>query len=165
VSTADVPGLDVDGPVQAEVFLLWLDNGAVALTGPCGAEPWYLHVDAGGDPLAVVEAALVRVVGQPRVVHSTSWRRDRDAVVLSFVAVVDPDLTTGLSSVPVVRTDLARGTATTAPARIATTQVLEHGLRHLAWLVRDDPAVATSLPDAWLALLDRYVPEPFRHLR
>jgi hypothetical protein len=42
--------------------------------------------------------------------------------------------------------------------------VIEHGLRHLAWLVQDDPAVAQALPAPWHDLLGGYVPEPFRHL-
>jgi len=41
--------------------------------------------------------------------------------------------------------------------------VLEHALRHLAWLVRDDPAIAGALPE-WPELLAGYVPEPFRAL-
>jgi hypothetical protein len=42
--------------------------------------------------------------------------------------------------------------------------VIEHGLRHLAWLVEDDPMVARALPPAWRRALQTYVPEPFRHL-
>ena len=50
---------------------------------------------------------------------------------------------------PVGRVDLARGGATTAPAAIGTAQVVEHGLRHLAWLAEDDPVVAARLDDPW----------------
>jgi hypothetical protein len=41
---------------------------------------------------------------------------------------------------------------------------VEHGLRHLAWLVHDDPVVAAELSPAWAAVLAGYVPEPFRTL-
>lgn len=41
---------------------------------------------------------------------------------------------------------------------------MEHGLRHLAWLARDDEVVRATLSDQWRAVLDGYVPEPFRHL-
>src|SRR2546430_6821626 len=91
-----IAGFDVQGPVQAEVFVLWLDGSRPALTGPCGPQPWYLEAGADDDPLDVVSAALRRVLGDPTVVHSTSWRRDRGAVILSFIAVVDPAVTSAL---------------------------------------------------------------------
>jgi hypothetical protein len=160
-----IPGFDVEGPVQAEVFVLWLDGGTPVMTGPCGAQPWYLEVSAEEDPLDVVTAAVRRVLGEPTVVHSTSWRRGRDAVVLSFVTVIDSAQVGRMASVPVGRADLARNSATEAPTSIATTQVLEHGLRHLAWLVQDDPVVAERLVGGWQDALRAYVPEPFRHLR
>lgn len=31
-------------------------------------------------------------LGEPLLVHSTSWRRDREAVILSFVVVIGPEL-------------------------------------------------------------------------
>ena len=104
------------------------------------------------------------VVGPPILVHSTSWRRDRDAVILSFVVVIGRELVDGMASVPVERADLARSAATAAPRDIATSAVVEHGLRHLAWLVQDDPVVRDELPPAWVPLLAAYVPEPFRNL-
>lgn len=36
------------------------------------------------------------------------------------------------------------------------------GLRHLAWLVQDDPAVAERLAPGWRDPLADYAPEPFR---
>jgi hypothetical protein len=155
---------DVEGPVQAEVFTLYLSEGGPVLTGPCGADPWYLEVGADEDPMAVVTSAVRRVIGEPVVVHSTSWRRDRDAVVLSFVAVVDRDLVATLPFVALDRAALARGGATTAPSAISFEQVVEHGLRHLSWLAHDDPVVAARLSSEWHAVLGRYQPEPFQHL-
>lgn len=159
-----IPGLDVEGPVQAEVFVLWLDAGRPALTGPCGAEPWFVEVGDEEDPLEVVSRMVAKAIGEPIVVHSTSWRRSRGAVVLSFVAVVDSSSVGAMPSIPVERADLARGDATAAPTAIASAQVLEHGMRHLAWLVRDDPVVSTRLADGWSQALADYVPEPFRNL-
>ena len=54
--------------------------------------------------------------------------------------------------------------ATSAPREIATDAVVEHGLRHLAWLAQDDPVVAAELPSSWRPFLVGYVPEPFRAL-
>ncbi len=114
-------GFDVEGPVLAEVFVLWRDGDQIALTGPCCAAGWFLEVGSDEDPMAVVSAAGRRV-------------------------------------------DLARGGATEAPTAIATAAVIEHALRHLAWLIRDDPAVAERLADGWAQALGDHVPEPFRHL-
>src|SRR5262245_51866324 len=155
---------DVSGPVQAEVFVLYRASQAPMLTGPCGPAPWYLEVAADEDPMVVVSRAVERVVGAPIVVHSTSWRRDRDGVILSFVAVIPAELAVAMPGLPLARADLARGGATSAPDEVATAQVAEHGLRHLAWLIRDDPVVADRLDPDWHALLEDYVPEPFRHL-
>jgi hypothetical protein len=159
---ADV--LDVAGPVLAEVFVLWADEAGVHLTGPCGPAPWYIEIGDGQDPMAVVRRLSGSLLGEPRLLHSTSWRRARTGIVLSFVAALAPALVVGLPSVPVGRQELARGQAATAPAGIAAEQVLEHGLRHLAWLAQDDPAIRDALDPAWEAALSSYVPEPFRHL-
>jgi hypothetical protein len=34
-------GFDVEGPVQAEVFVVWLANDHLELTGPCGPLPGF----------------------------------------------------------------------------------------------------------------------------
>jgi hypothetical protein len=69
-----------------------------------------------------------------------------------------------MESTPVARAELARAAATAAPADIATGAVLEHAIRHLAWLAQDDGVVRAKLPEPWRAVLEGYVPEPFRNL-
>jgi hypothetical protein len=157
-------GWDIASPVQAEVFIVWRDADRLALTGPCGAAPWLLELGPTEHPVEVVDRIVRDVVGEPMLVHSTSWRRDRDAVILSFVVVIDRSLVGTMESMPIERSGLARSEATAAPRAIATGQVIEHGLRHMAWLVEDDPVVAATLDDDWRALLADYVPEPFRAL-
>ena len=157
-------GFDVEGPVQAEVFVVWLAGDHLELTGPCGAAPWLIELGATDHPVEVVTRIVRDVIGEPMLVHSTSWRRDRDAVILSFVVVIDAALVGMMESLPIARSELARGDATAAPREIATAQVVEHGLRHMAWLAQDDPAVKAELPTGWRTLLAEYVPEPFRNL-
>lgn len=151
-------------PVQAEVFVVWNDDDHLELTGPCGAAPWILELGATDHPVEVVDRIVRDVLGPPLLVHSTSWRRDRDAVILSFVVVIDRRLVGDMESRPIERAELARSEATAAPRDIGTAAVVEHGLRHMAWLVRDDPVVAATLDDRWRGLLAAYVPEPFRVL-
>jgi hypothetical protein len=162
--TREPAGWDVDSPVQAEVFVVWLDGDRILLTGPDGPQPWLLQLGATEHPVEVVDRIVRDVVGPPILVHSTWWRRDRAAVILSFVVVIPRELIGSMASIPIERAELARSEATAAPRAIATGAVVEHGLRHLAWLVQDDPVVAAELPPAWRPLLAAYVPEPFRAL-
>jgi hypothetical protein len=157
-------GWDVDSPVQAEIFTVWRSDDHLELTGPCGAAPWIVELGATEHPVEVVDRIVRDVVGDPLLVHSTSWRRDRDAVILSFVVVIDAGLVGDMQSVAIGRTALARSEATAAPRDIASDAVVEHGLRHMAWLAKDDPVVAATLDEPWKALLAEYVPEPFRAL-
>ena len=134
------------------------------LAGPCGPDPWYLEVGADDDPVEVVRRLSAGLMGEPLLVHSTSWRRSRGAVILSFVVVNRDEQAPELAGIPIGRAELARSSATAAPVAIAHQQVLEHGLRHLAWLVADDETVRSVLSEDWKRVLAGYVPEPFRHL-
>jgi hypothetical protein len=40
--TREPIGWDVDSPVQAEVFVVWLDGDRIQLTGPDGLQAWHL---------------------------------------------------------------------------------------------------------------------------
>ena len=144
--------------------MLRLRAGVPELAGPCGPDPWYLEVGADEDPVEVVRRLAAGLMGEPVLVHSTSWRRARGSVVLSFVVVNREDQAPGLAGIPVERAELARSGATHAAPAIAYQQVLEHGLRHLAWLAREDPTVRSVLSEDWVPALSGYVPEPFRHL-
>ncbi len=159
-----VRGFDVSGPVQAEVFVLRLRSGTAELAGPCGPDPWYVEVGASEDPVEVVARLSGNLMGPPLLVHSTSWRRDRGGVILSFVVVNSEGQARELAGLPIRRTELARSSATGAAAKIHADQVLEHGLRHLAWLAAEDATVKSTLDHAWKRVLSDYVPEPFRHL-
>jgi hypothetical protein len=154
----------VEGPVQVEVFVLRMKAGRPELAGPCGPDPWYIELDAQDDPVEVVSRLSRNLMGEPVLVHSTSWRRARGAVVLSFVVVNSDDQAPDLAGVPISRAELARSEATTAATTIASAQVLEHGLRHLAWLAKEDPVVIGVLNEDWKRVLADYRPEPFRNI-
>jgi hypothetical protein len=134
----------------------------LALRPEC-ADSFVVGWPAGARPEDVAARALAGLGLEPVVLHSTSWRHAGTEVVLTYLAAVAPTATAPPSwrVVPVVHADLARGEATAPPPTIAVEQVQEHALRHLAWLVRDDPAIAVAL-SAWLGALAGYVPEPFR---
>ena len=154
----------VEGPVQVEVFVLRMKAGRPELAGPCGPDPWYIELDAQDDPVEVVSRLSRNLMGDPILVHSTSWRRARGAVVLSFVVVNSEDQAPDLAGIPISRAELARSEATSAAKSIAAAQVLEHGLRHLAWLAKEDPVVMGVLNEDWKEALADYRPEPFRNI-
>lgn len=81
------------------------------------------------------------LMGEPLLVHSTSWRKGRGAVLLTFLVVYRDRQAPRLEGVPEDRAQLARSGAVNAPPAIDHEQVLEHGMRHLAWLLQDDDLV------------------------
>jgi hypothetical protein len=164
MESADRLPWGTEGPVQAEVFVVRLRGDRLELTGPCGPDAWYIESHTEDDPMELVKRLSTNLMGPPLLVHSTSWRRGASGVILSFLVVVGEDQANELASVPIGRAELARNTAADAATGIATAQVVEHALRHVAWLAQDDDAVQAALSPAWLAVLANYVPEPFRHL-
>lgn len=171
------PGSWGEGPVTStpwspdflaqtlELLIVAPTPTGIAFIRPIHAPTIQLGWAPGKAADAVLGDALGRYGLQAAVLHSTSWRHVGDHVVLTYLAAVDAhaSLNPNLTSEPVARAELARGDATAAPASIATAQVMEHALRHLAWLVEDDAAVSDALP-GWQAILHEYLPEPFRQL-
>jgi hypothetical protein len=149
-----------------EILIVSLDGGRLRWYKPIHAESLRVGLPKNSQPGDHVVDALAWYPLALRVVHSTSWRYEDDAVVLTYVAVVDPPEHLPPDSLivrPVEREPLARGEATAAPTSIAVAQVLEHALRHLSWLIQDDPVVGDALAGWEFALRD-YQPEPFRAL-
>jgi hypothetical protein len=161
---SDVPWSAELSTQSLEVLIVTLEGEAPVWLKPIHAESLRVGLPSTARPGDVVLETLGWYDLVPRVVHSTSWRHEEGRVVLTYVAVVETPSSLpadALTGRPVARTDLARGDATAPPTGIGVDQVIEHALRHLSWLVRDDPAIAAALPD-WGGLLDRYQPEPFR---
>ena len=133
---------------------------------PVHASSLRAGLSAAARPADVVLDVLRWYPLEPMVVHSTSWRHEEGRVILTYVAVVTPPDALppdSLVELPVIRAELARGEAMAAPASIGIEAVLEHALRHLSWLVKDDPAVMRVLA-AWKDVLAAFEPEPFRAL-
>ena len=164
---SEVPWSPEFAQQSLEVLILTRAGDEAEWLKPAHGDSLLVGVPAAASPGDVVLETLRWYELVPRVVHSTSWRHDRGRLVLTYLAVVEPPPALPpadvIRAVPVVRSDLARGEATAPPKEIGVLQVIEHALRHLSWLLHDDPAIAEALPD-WRPILDRYQPEPFRAL-
>lgn len=147
-----------------ECLFLCLRGNDVHLLRPIHSDSlrlgWRPNHEAGD----IVVAACERYGLTPILAHSTSWRFESGRVVLTYIAAVEPPavLNEHLTEEPVVRADLARGSAFAPPPEIGTAQVVEHACRHLAWLIQDDEEVAAAIPE-WAAYLGTFAPEPFRN--
>ena len=149
-----------------EVLPVGLANGVLFWMKPLHADSLRVGLPPSAAPAEVVLDVLKWYPLEPVVVHSTSWRHEEGRVILTYVAVVAPPASlppNSLVAVPVQRAELARGAAMAAPKSIGVEAVIEHALRHLSWLVRDDPAVMKALA-GWADVLAVFQPEPFRAL-
>lgn len=146
-----------------EIIPVLLRDGTITYQKPGHADSLVVGWPAGRKPEEVAARALEHLGLAPLVLHSTSWRTAGEEVVLTYLAVVKPGSQPPASweTLAAGRAELARGDTTAPPTAIGVSQVLEHALRHLAWLVADDEAIARALPD-WHDTLSAYVPEPFR---
>jgi hypothetical protein len=146
-----------------EAVVLYLDDDGIRHLSPHGRQTVRATWDPDLDPHEVIVDAVAQLGLAPIMVHSTSWRVVRQLILLTFLVVVEPP-----AQVPerfevrlVTRAELARGRATGPPPQVHLSQVVEHGLRHLAWLVRGDEAIHQALA-GWSGALSDYDPEPFR---
>jgi hypothetical protein len=149
-----------------EVLPVGMDKDGLFWMKPIHADSLRVGLGAASRPHETVIEVLKWYPLEAVVVHSTSWRHEEGRVILTYVAVITPPVELppdSLVKLPVGRAELARGDAMAAPKSIGVDAVIEHALRHLSWLVKDDTAVMQSLA-AWRDVLARYQPEPFRAL-
>lgn len=112
----------------------------------------------------IVRRRLASAGVRAAVVHSTSWREEGRAILLTHLAVIGrlaDETARGFERRPVRPRELPRGTATAPPRRIVVEDVVEHALRHLAWLSADDLSIRAALDARWRESLRSYQPEPF----
>lgn len=149
-----------------EILAVELRDGALFWLQPIHADSLRVGLPRAAQPGDHVLGVLGWYPLKPRVVHSTSWRYEDGRVILTYIAVVEllAELPVdSLAVVPVERANLARGGELAPPPVIGVAAVLEHALRHLSWLLRDDQAIALALR-GWTDALAGYQPEPFRAL-
>jgi len=148
-----------------EAIVIFLDEAGIHHLSPSGRETLRVAWDPDFTPAEAVVDAVAEQGLDPFMVHSTSWRVVDEDIWLTFIVVVEPPATISreLDDELVVRAELARGHLMGPPAEVHTAQVVEHGLRHLAWLVGDDEQIRDVLP-AWAEALEGYEREPFRAL-
>ena len=144
------------------LFVFLADDGAHVLR-PVHADSLRIGWPTDRQPGDLVVEAAERYGLTPLLAHSTSWRHESGRLILTYVVAVErlSSVSHHLVDEPVTRAELARGDALSPPPAIGVAQVVEQAFRHLAWLVRDDPAVGEAL-GSWVPFLEAYVPEPFR---
>jgi CRP/FNR family transcriptional regulator len=158
-------GGDAAGAPAFEILPVRLDAGEVRLLRPTGSASWMVDSTPGRSAGELVGASLAAVGLGAAVVHSTSWRQHGGRLILTYLAVLtEPAAAEGFEDAAIGRTELARGGTHGAPAAIDVGQVVEHGLRHLSWLSKDDPIIGPALTREWVAKVLEYEPEPFRAL-
>lgn len=146
-----------------EGVVLYVQEGRVHHVFPEDSPTLHLSWDPDLLPGEVVADEVASLGLSPFLVHSTSWRMHEGHVVLTYVVCVErpTDLRSSLLDKVVDRSELARGHMMGPPSEVEAHHVVEHGLRHLAWLVADDEVLREALPD-WVEVLADYQPEPFR---
>lgn len=80
------------------------------------------------------------------VLHSTSWRYESGGeIVLTYAVCPDPEPWLPAVEVPVLEIARGQAPATPSPERVALANVVAHAVRHLAYLLAEDPVVARAL--------------------
>ena len=150
-------------PPALEAIVLCLTDDGIRHLSPHGRETVRAGWEPALDPTESIVDAIAALGLAPTMAHSTSWRIADRQLLLTFLVVVEApgDLPPTYDSQLVARVELARGRATGPPASVQLSQVVEHGLRHLAWLVGEDAAIHAAMP-GWTQALAGYAPEPFR---
>lgn len=156
--------------VRVEIWPLAADDVGIWLLS--GDDAWRpaLPVGAASEPHAEVELALLgNGVEESSVVllHSTSWRTDGPAVVLTYVVVLQPSSGLVRDDWPEARPVSAQlpgavgkppVNSPTAPPAPRYVDVLLHAIRHLRFLLDTDSAARDALSGPWRQHLQHLEP-------
>lgn len=139
-----------------ELIPVGLDREGLFWIRPLHADSLRVGLPASARPAEVVVDVLKSYPLTAVAVHSSSWRHEGATTVLTYVAVVEPDAAAAATaSLAVIR--LCAGEAH------AHGPVVEHAVRHIAWLRLNEPALGAALA-TWDGVLAGLDPEPFRAL-
>ncbi|MEJ3746155.1 hypothetical protein WEI85_23060 [Actinomycetes bacterium KLBMP 9797] len=108
------------------------------------------HPDACARSLAgLTEGALL---------HSSSWRYAEGGIVLTYVALPDPDGAAAVLPVPDLPPVRGSDPLTPSPPVVRPVDVAVHACRHLAFLRHTDPTVAANAATELWDLIDVFTP-------
>jgi hypothetical protein len=145
--------------VRVEVWPVAADETGIWLLS--GDDAWRpaTTVAADSEPHFEVELTLSnhRALDQVAVLHSTSWRVDGPAVVLTYVALLDvPDAVRltwpdarPVSAAAVNAVGPAPAHQPAGPPAPRYIDVLKHAIRHLAFLRDTDETTSGAFPEYW----------------
>jgi hypothetical protein len=152
----------VDRP-SLEAVVLYLDGDGIRHVSPRGQQTVRAPWDPDLDPHESIVDVVAELGLTPFMVHSTSWRVVGQRILLTFLVAIElpAGVPAGCDVELVTRAELARGRATGPPPEVHLSQIVEHGLRHLAWPLREDEEIHQALGE-WTVALRGYEPEPFR---
>jgi hypothetical protein len=148
-------------PVAADELGLWLVSGE---EGPWPSSPIPRHSEPHA--MAVLELGRHGVLPEVVLLHSTSWRAEGNAVVLTYLAVLRLPSLVRLASpdarpISPLTAEVVGGAPThgpTDPPAPRYWDVLLHGIRHLKYLLETDATVALSLREPWREHLEGFQP-------
>ena len=146
-----------------EILPVVLKKGQVYLWTPESGSSWRISYVAQAHPHQTVSNAAGDANLEPILIHSTSWRHQKDGLILTYLVVLksSAEAPEGFGSIAFKSGAILRGGATLPPDQIGISAVLNHALEHLSWLLREDPAVQNVLNAQWRKVLDPYIPKPF----
>ncbi|MEV4374577.1 hypothetical protein AB0J71_46505 [Nonomuraea sp. NPDC049637] len=148
---------------RLDVWPLTADHHAIWLLS--GTTPWQsTDLDRAPHTAAHQLLATHGISTTIRLLHSTSWRPGNNAIVLTYLAILDPTnpIQTAWPQAQAITAERveAAGKPTPTPATQAPAprqiDVLLHALRHLHFLTMTDTPASTALDDQWRAHLNGF---------
>ena len=148
------------------------------LTKPLSVEIWPLSIEAGVLSLlggqsrtlaqpenakSILESARLSAeeLSHTYFIHSTSWREEESSVVLTFVALCDPQPLVNSVSISSLLDSQTRPTSDSLDyPELTSLDVLNHALQHLAFLLHHDQTFHDQFAAEWLSSLNIFAPKP-----
>lgn len=145
-------------PVAADEVGIWLLSGIYAWRS--------LPIRADTNPHRAVEDILHEQEAAPQLLHSTSWRMDEDALMVTYIAVIEcqSPVRQGWPEAKPVSDDMLQAVGKPSPTEPTESpvpreiDVLAHAIRHLRFLLDTDAEARQGLGEDWRSRLKELSP-------